>query len=146
MGRLSRNLALLALLWPAVLSAQQRAITGRVADALTGQPLASVAVTVVETRLTSLADAEGRFRLAGVPSDRVTLRLSSAGLQDDDARGRARDAERRGRLEVDALNLDALVVTGQATTIDRRSATTSIAYVSGEEVTRVSLAHGAERA
>src|SRR5690606_10671367 len=41
-------------------------------------------------------------------------------------------------LEVDALNLDALVVTGQATTIDRRSATTSIAYVSGEEVTRVS--------
>ncbi len=138
MGRLSRNLALLALLWPAVLSAQQRAITGRVTDALTGQPLASVAVTVVETRLTSLTDAEGRFRLAGVPSDRVTLRLSSLGYRTTTVTVEPGTPNVEVSLEVDALNLDALVVTGQATTIDRRSATTSIAYVSGEEVTRVS--------
>ena len=81
MGRISRYLALLALLWPGVLSAQQRAITGRVTDAMSGQPLASVSVTVVETRQSALTDAEGRFRLAAVPSERVTLRFSSLGYR-----------------------------------------------------------------
>lgn len=138
MGRLSRNLALLALLWPAALSAQQRTITGRVVDALTGQPLASVAVMVVETRQTTLSDAEGRFRLAGVPGDRVTLRISSLGYRTTTLAVEPSTANVEVALDVDALNLDAVVVTGQATTIDRRSATTSIAYVSGEEVTRVS--------
>jgi TonB-dependent starch-binding outer membrane protein SusC len=38
----------------------------------------------------------------------------------------------------DVFRLDELVVTGQATTIERRSATTSIAYVSGEDVSKVS--------
>jgi len=138
MGRISRNLALLALLWPAALSAQERAITGRVTDRLSGQPLASVSVLVVETRQTSLTDAEGRFRLAGVPSERVTLRFSSLGYRTTSVAVEPGTANVEVGLEIDALNLDALVVTGQATTIDRRSATTSIAYVSGEEVTRVS--------
>jgi TonB-linked SusC/RagA family outer membrane protein len=120
------------------LSAQERAITGRVTDRLSGQPLASVSVLVVETRQTTLTDAEGRFRLAGVPSERVTLRFSSLGYRTRTLAVEPGTANVEVGLEVDALNLDALVVTGQATTIDRRSATTSIAYVSGEEVTRVS--------
>ena len=138
MGRISRYLALLALLWPGVLSAQQRAITGRVTDAMSGQPLASVSVTVVETRQSALTDAEGRFRLAAVPSERVTLRFSSLGYRTTTVTVEPGTTSVEVGLDIDALNLDALVVTGQATAIDRRRAATSIAYVSGEEVTRVS--------
>ena len=138
MGRISRYLALFTLLWPGVLSAQERVITGRIVDALSGQPIASVSVTVVETRQSALTDAEGRFRLAGVPGERVTLRLSSLGYRTTTVTVEPGTANVEVGLEIDALNLDALVVTGQATTIDRRRATTSIAYVSGEDITRVS--------
>jgi len=138
MGRTTRILTLLALLWPGALAAQDRTITGRVTDALSGQPLASVSVTVVETRQTSLTDADGRFRLAGVPGERVTLRLSTLGYRTATVTVEPGTTNVEVGLEIDALNLDALVVTGQATTIDRRSATTSISYVSGEEINRVS--------
>ena len=40
-------------------------------------------------------------------------------------------------LQPDIFRLEELVVTGQATTIDRRSATTSIASVAGDDVKRV---------
>ncbi|HEX7090864.1 MAG TPA: SusC/RagA family TonB-linked outer membrane protein [Longimicrobiales bacterium] len=138
MERLARHLALLTLLWPAALSAQQRVIAGRVVDAMDGRPLPSVAVTVTETRQTVLSDAEGRFRLVGVPSGRISLRFSTIGYRSTTVAVEPDAQSIEVGLETDVLNLDALVVTGQATTIDRRSATTSIAYVSGEQVSRVS--------
>ncbi len=41
-------------------------------------------------------------------------------------------------MDQDVFKLSEVVVTGQATTVDRRSSTTAIAYVSGEDISKVS--------
>jgi len=42
------------------------------------------------------------------------------------------------QMEADVFKLSEVVVTGQATSVERRSATTAIAYVSGEDIAKVS--------
>ncbi len=55
------------------------AIFGRVQSEVTGQYLLNVRVTVEGTALEAFTDAYGTFRLAQVPSGRVTLGVASTG-------------------------------------------------------------------
>ena len=71
--------ALLAVFWTAPLSAQQPTgtIRGRVTDAATQQPLATVSVTVGSR--TALTQADGRFIFTGVPAGADTVRARMLG-------------------------------------------------------------------
>ncbi|HEX7049948.1 MAG TPA: SusC/RagA family TonB-linked outer membrane protein [Longimicrobiales bacterium] len=133
------GLAVLAMLAPASLAAQNRQITGRVTRAGSAEPVPAAAVAVLgEPDITPvLTDADGRFSIAA-PAGEVTLQVSAFGYtQVNVVVAAGRNTVDIG-LEYDVFNLDELVVTGQATTVERRSATTAIAYVSGEDVSRVS--------
>jgi TonB-dependent starch-binding outer membrane protein SusC len=127
------------LLLPSVLLAQDRTITGRVVRAETGQPVAGAAIAVQgqgRTEPAYTAD-NGRFTLR-VPAGAVRLRVTAFGYSPADMAVAADQATVDISLASDVFRLNEVVVTGQATSVDRRSATTSIAYVSGEEVSRVS--------
>ncbi|HST62574.1 MAG TPA: alpha-2-macroglobulin family protein, partial [Longimicrobium sp.] len=57
------------------------AVRGVVVDARTRQPLAGALVSVEGTALRTVTDASGRFRLAGVPRGRRTLRVERRGTE-----------------------------------------------------------------
>src|SRR5688572_17195578 len=129
--------ALAVLLVPLSLAAQGRSISGRVAQSGTGQPIENAAVTVVgTTQVGTRTDAEGRYTVS-VPSGAVRLNFRALGYT---PREIAVDASRSTvdvEMARDAFRLADVVVTGQATTVERRSATTASAYVTGEDVSKV---------
>jgi TonB-dependent starch-binding outer membrane protein SusC len=133
------GLAVLALLLPAQLEAQERRITGRVVRSGTELPVPNAEVTIFgQIRGESaLSGDDGRFTIA-VPAGDVRLQVRAFGYSRADVTVAAGQTTVTVSLQEDVFKLDELVVTGQATTIERRSATTSIAYVSGDEVSKVS--------
>lgn len=68
-----------ALLLAGPASAQQGAVTGRVVDAATRQPLADVRVTLVGTALATRTDDQGQYRIANVPPGTHELRVQLIG-------------------------------------------------------------------
>src|SRR5688572_8386779 len=129
--------ALAVLLVPLSLAAQGRSISGRVAQSGTGQPIENAAVTIVgTTQVGTRTDAEGRYTVSA-PAGAVRLSFRALGYT---PREIAVDASRSTvdvEMTRDAFRLADVVVTGQATTVERRSATTASAYVTGEDVSKV---------
>jgi TonB-linked SusC/RagA family outer membrane protein len=116
--------------------AQTRVITGTVTIAGTSEPLPGATVSIVGTAATSRAGADGRYRLVGPEGD-VTLLARSIGYKRATRPLAAGQSSADFALDKDPLLLESVVVTGQATTVDTRSATTAVARVSGEELTQV---------
>ncbi len=131
--------ALLASLGPADLMAQDRRITGRVIQSGTEQPISNASVSVIGAGPSSsaLTGTDGQFSLTA-PAGEVRLDIHALGHVRTEVVVPANRSSVEIVLQQDVFRLDELVVTGQATTVDRRSATTSIAYVSGDDVSRVS--------
>jgi len=92
--------ALLGLLAFGRLDAQSSlgSITGRVTDAVTGQPIAAVQVGVINSSLGSLTNDQGQYTIRGVSPGTYTVRALRVGF-----------SERRGSAQVTA---------GQAATLD----------------------------
>jgi TonB-dependent starch-binding outer membrane protein SusC len=132
------GLAALLVLLPADLLAQDRRITGRVVRSGTEQPVPNAEVSVFgQIRgASALTGEDGRFTIE-VPAGDVRLQVRAFGYARADVAVPAGQSNVTISLQEDVFKLDELVVTGQATSIERRSATTSIAYVSGEEVSKV---------
>ncbi len=125
-----------ALALPATMHAQTRVITGTVTISGTSQPLADVTVSVVGTNTVALTGANGQFRL-NAPQGDVTVAARAIGYRRVTTPVPAGQSTVDFALERDVLQLEGVVVTGQATTVERRSATTAVASVSGEELQRV---------
>ena len=134
--RLAVTGAVLFVLLPAVSRAQTRTITGTVTIAGTSVPLAGATVSVPGTAATARAGATGEFRLVAPQGD-ITLLARAIGYKRITRPLAANQNTADFALEKDPLLLESVVVTGQATTVDRRSATTAVARVSGEELTQV---------
>ena len=64
--------------WAGTLAAQG-IVSGRVTDQANGSALVGARVVVVGTSLTASTNADGRYRIAGVPAGAVTLRASNIG-------------------------------------------------------------------
>jgi TonB-dependent starch-binding outer membrane protein SusC len=127
--------ALLIPLFP--LAAQDRQISGRVTQADTDQPVPNATVIVVgSTRAPVRTDEQGRYNLSA-PAGEVRLRFRAFGYSPRELAVPSGSNTANAALSRDAFRLDEVIVTGQATTVDRRSATTAVAYVSGEDITRV---------
>jgi TonB-linked SusC/RagA family outer membrane protein len=132
---LAAMLALLAA--PTFLAAQERQIAGRVTSSGTNQPIPGAQVSVIgaQTR-TVRTDADGRYTITA-PAGNIRLQIRAIGH----TRSEVGVPEGTSNFDVvlaqDIFRLGEVVVTGQATNVERRSATTSIAYVAGDEISRV---------
>jgi TonB-linked SusC/RagA family outer membrane protein len=121
---------------PGLALAQARQITGTVTRAGTGAPIAEAVVAVVGTTTSARTDAEGRYTVSA-PAGEVRLTARAIGFTRKDAIVPANRNSVNFTLDQDVFKLEEVVVSGQATTIERRNLTTSIGYVSGEDLTKV---------
>lgn len=135
---LNRSFYLLTLffLLTAPLGAQQREVRGTVRSAETGAPLVSASVAVIGTTLGTLTDATGSFQVT-VPPGASDLRISVIGYQTQVVPIPAGAAPLNITLPLDVLNLDAVVVTGQATTVARRNLANAVASVTADALVPV---------
>src|SRR5256885_8179930 len=120
---------------PAVAAAQSREITGRVTRALGAVPV--IGATIVEENGRGIAQsgADGSFRITVGPGD-VRLLVRAIGFQRKAVSVPSTTSSVTVTLDEDPFKLDAVVVTGQVTTIERRNATTAPVQVSSDEINR----------
>ena len=102
-----------------VAHAQGGTISGVVLDRNQG-PLEGAQVTVRGTRLGSQTDANGRFRIAGVEGTAATLEVRRLGYRMTTVAASV-GAETSVSMEPASVNLDAVVVTGQPGSTNKRT-------------------------
>jgi len=130
------TLTLATLVGVTALSAQQRQMTGRVTSAVTNDPVAGVNVSVTGTAFTAVTNAEGRYAIAA-PAGAVTLVFRRIAFKRREVQVPADRNTADATLEPDVFNLEAVVVTGQATGVERRNAAIATTVITGSEVTNV---------
>jgi len=129
-------IALLSIPDVSAAQAQGRTIGGVVTRALGGRPVRGVTVTVTGSQQLARTDDSGRYAILAPDGD-VRLSFRAIGFSRKDVLVPATQTNMDVALNEDVFELEAVVVTGQATTMERRNATTATAFVSGEDVTKV---------
>ena len=129
---------LLSMLGSVPAPAQRRTVSGSVADSVSGVAVPGATVTVRGTSIGASTGQDGRFTLANVPPGAARLTVRRIGYRPHEVAVRGDETELRVVLVPDLLQLAEVVVTGQATAIERRNLPNAVATVSGEEVSRVS--------
>ena len=126
----------IALLFVTPLSAraQGREVTGKVTSTETGQPISDAIVTLLGQAVGTRTNGEGMYRLR-VPSGDITILVRVIGFKRQSVLIPAGTNSHDFQLDKDVLELEGVTVTGQATTVDRRNASTAIAAVSAQELT-----------
>jgi len=132
-GRTLVSLAALVALAPSALLAQTREITGKVTQAGTGTPITEATIGVLGAQLGVRTNERGEYRLK-VPASDIQILVRAIGYKRQTVRVPAAQATADFSLEKDVLQLEGVTVTGQATTVDKRNASTAIASVSAEEL------------
>ena len=130
------TLALATVVGVVAVSAQQRQITGRVTSAATTEPIAGVNVSVTGTAFAAVSNADGRYAIPA-PAGAVTLVFRRIAFKRREVSVPADQSAADVTLEPDVFNLEAVVVTGQATGVERRNAAIATTNVRGEEAARV---------
>ena len=124
--------AAVAFLLPTEVVAQEGTVTGLVAAATTGQPINGAQISIEGTDLGSLTNASGRFLITRVPVGTYTVQVVHV------AYGTATQevtvtpdgtAAVEFMLNVAAVNLDEIVVTGTAGAVERRKIGVSLASI-----------------
>jgi TonB-linked SusC/RagA family outer membrane protein len=115
-------------------SAQQRQVTGTVTGA-DQAPVSGATVAISGTRRGVQTDGAGRFTIS-VPAGDVSLTASRIGFTSRTVPVPAGQTTADFRLSADVLNLEAVVVTGQATSVRRQNLANSVAVVSERELQR----------
>lgn len=130
--------AAVVLLAPQVAAAQERRVTGLVTRQDAGTPLDGAEVSVIgPTRgQTVRTGADGRYTITG-PTGEFRLQVRAIGFRRVEFTVPAGQETANFALAQDVFNLSEVVVSGQATTIERRSATTSVSLVTGEDLKKV---------
>jgi TonB-linked SusC/RagA family outer membrane protein len=114
----------------------QRRVSGRVTEA-GGQPVPLVTVTVQGTLVRGVTGDDGRYVLSDVPAGAQTLIARRLGYR------RAAQTLAAGSdvadiaLEKDVLQIEAVVVTGEATTVSSQNAANAVTVVNATDVNRV---------
>jgi hypothetical protein len=112
-------------------------IQGRVVEAGTFRPLNGAQVTIAGMQLGTLADAEGRYRLAGVPAGDVRVRVQLIGYAAAEQSITVESGETATldfEVRPQALDLDAIVVTGTAGQTRRREMGSSVSEFRADQV------------
>src|SRR5437660_196111 len=117
-------------------SGTQRQLTGRVTSATNGEAIVGVNVSVTGTAFAAITNVDGRYAIAA-PSGAVTLVFRRIAFKRREVQVAAGQNAADAALEADVFNLEAVVVTGQATGVERRNAAIASTSVSGQEVSAV---------
>ena len=125
------------LLWSAPVLAQ-RTVTGTVIDAQSAVPLVGVSVTVRGTTTTTTTGPGGRFTISSAPEGPITVVVRRIGYQPTNINVPANQNDIRAVLTRDLLHLSDIVITGQATAVERKNLANAVSTVTGEDVQRVS--------
>lgn len=108
-------------------------MTGRVTDAATQQGVPGAVVNVINGTAATQAGPDGRFRIT-LPTTAVTVQVRGLGYKrqqiDLDATRTTLDVA----LAKEAIQLNEVVVTGTATTQERRNIATAVASVNNEQI------------
>ncbi len=115
------------------MAAQTREITGKVTEFGSGVPVTEATVGVVGAQIGVRTNDRGEYRIR-VPESEVTVLARAIGYKRQSVRVAAGQATADFVLEKDVLELEGVTVTGQATTVDKRNASTAISSVSAEEL------------
>jgi TonB-dependent SusC/RagA subfamily outer membrane receptor len=131
----------IALATPFVLAAQVATgtVSGRITDASIGKGLPDVQVTVTGTRIGAVTGTNGEYTLVGVPVGSRTVVARRIGYQPTSrevqvAAGTTATAD--VALNVSAVNLSEVVVTGTGTATEKRKVGTNIATVDSALISR----------
>src|SRR5205823_1289331 len=122
-------------LTPVPARAQGRELTGRVTRALGQVPVGLATITEVGGQGVAQSGADGTFRISVAAGD-VRLVVRAIGYQKKEVTVNAGESNVVVALAEDPFKLEAVVVTGQGTTLERRNATTAVSQVSNDELTR----------
>ncbi|HEY4129478.1 MAG TPA: SusC/RagA family TonB-linked outer membrane protein [Gemmatimonadaceae bacterium] len=113
--------------------AQTRNLTGRVYDDATQQGVPGALVSVVNGTIVSQAGPDGRYRIT-LPTTAVKLLFRGLGYKRQEVDVDASKTTLDVPLAKEALQLNEVVVTGTATTQERRNISTAVASVTGDQV------------
>src|SRR5207237_789197 len=134
--RLCCALTLLFLSAVSLAQAQNREISGKVLNAVTREAIPYPTISVVGGIQAAQGDARGEFRIV-VPVAPVTLSARAIGYK----RGAVKVPEAQSSIELaldrDVLNLEAVVVTGQATSVESRNSPTAVRNISSDQLNAV---------
>lgn len=127
-------LILLALLmsWP-TLAVAQTTVEGTVIDAEDETPLPGVNVTVQNTQVGALTDADGRFTIE-LPEGRRTLVFSFVGFATQEVTVPEGETNIDVSMEPDVVGLDEVVVTGLASSIKRENLANAVTKIDAEDI------------
>jgi len=117
-------------------AAQSREITGRVTVGNNGPPLSDALIGVSGQARGVRTNSQGEYRIV-VPAGEVTLFARGIGYKRVDQRVASSSTTANFALQKDVLEIEGIVVTGAATTIDRRNSATAVAVVSAAALARV---------
>ena len=143
-GRVTSLLAVaaaVAFLLPTQAVAQDGTVTGQVVAATTGQPVNGVQINIMDTNLGGLSNVSGRFLIQRVPAGTYTVQAVYVGYGTQTQQvtvSPGGTASVQFSLEVSAVAMDELIVTGTAGAVERRKLGTSAASLdvtAVEEVT-----------
>ena len=125
---------LLLTTWVAPATAQ-RTVTGTVRDSVSGDPITSARISVEGTQLIVSTNESGQFTIPAAPAGDLTLLIRAIGF-------RRRTVPLAGgsntvtvALERDVFKMEEIVITGQATGVERRNLPNAVATVAAEELT-----------
>ncbi|GAC1651836.1 MAG: TonB-dependent receptor [Gemmatimonadaceae bacterium] len=127
-----------ALLLPAMLSAQQRRLSGVVTREGSGEPVNGATIGVVNGTAVVQTNEQGRFAILLTPDAR-RIRVRALGYTQREIAVPSEDTIAIS-LSQSALTLDQVVVTGQATVVSKRNAITSTSTVDSAELNRAPAA------
>ncbi len=119
--------------------AQTRIVTGRVTDSLTSELVTSGQVSVVGTTVSTTIKDDGTFTIAGPQRD-FTLTIRSIGFKRADVAVPASQNSVTAALGRDFFQLEAIVVTGQASGIERKNLANAVSTVTADQVTKTATA------
>jgi TonB-linked SusC/RagA family outer membrane protein len=110
--------------------AQARVITGKVTSAQTGQAVGGATVSVLGTIIVAVSNAQGEYSLAA-PDGVVNILSRSIGYKRKQVQVGADQSTADIALDQDIFNLEAVVVTGQATSIEQKNLANAVTSVTG---------------
>ncbi len=114
--------------------AQGRTVSGRVRDSLTGAPIPGARVGVLGGTTAVSPNASGQFELTDLPAGEVTLLVRAVGYRRQEIRVPAATASVDVALTRDVFKMEEIVITGQATGVERRNLPNAVASVGAEEL------------
>ncbi|CAL1517052.1 SusC/RagA family TonB-linked outer membrane protein [Chitinophaga sp. MM2321] len=134
----SGMLVLLCLCSTLALFAQQN-ISGKISDAVNGNPIPGATVRIANSNKGTISDAGGVYSLV-VPANASSLIISSTGYKTKTVSLPPGTAVVNISMDEDFARLDEIVVTGLATTIKRSNLANAVATISSKELNGVAPA------